>query len=303
MELVEAEETFILNAAEIQNLDDATVSGALDRFVGPSPNTLTASAAADKVSLLIGLELYRGVVEDEQIEVTDAHRAAAAGQLESELAAQNMSRDNIPAVLFEVHEERLALEQAISESAPEVTEPTEAELQQAYEQQVDNFTQLCLQGVIVDPADADEATERLEAGEDQVAVAEALGGIGPEPEPECVAVADLAAVAPEATEAEVGSVIGPLQSQEGAWVLRVEEIDVPALDDIRGQLVAQFQQAAEQAGQAYISDLMMAASDRAVVEVDPRFGTWNPATGMVDPPVDPTAAPPEPAFDLVATEP
>lgn len=88
-----------------------------------------------------------------------------------------------------------------------------------------------------------------------------------------------------AREAEVGEVVGPVRTQFGFHLIRVDSRDETTFadveDSIREELVAQ------QSGSA-VEELLLAAVADADVTVQDRFGEWNPETGTVDAPGSPT---------------
>lgn len=175
----------------------------------------------------------------------------------------------------------------LQESFDDSVEVSEAELQELYEQQLPQLETVDTAHILVETEEEAEAIiGLLEDGADFADLATArsidpsaqqnAGELGP------VAVGQLV---PEYVEplrdAEPGDIVGPVQTQFGWHVIRFGGFDTPSLDEVRGQLRSQL--AGGRSGEdlnAYLTDLL----ERIEVQINSRFGTWDPQTGTVVPP-------------------
>ncbi len=167
----------------------------------------------------------------------------------------------------------------------------EQQLKDAYDQQVANYTQVCVLLIVSDSeANGKKALARVQGGTPFATVAKeesldptsaAQGG-----DAGCVAVADVAPVFGEGLyTANVGDVLGPAASQ-GSWLtIQVTRFDVPTLEDIRDQL----EQNLPKGNQAAARKAFDKAAEHLAITVDPRFGTWDPKNQSVVPPADPAS--------------
>lgn len=82
-------------------------------------------------------------------------------------------------------------------------------------------------------------------------------------------------------EAEIGEVIGPIESVFGFHIIEVTGEQTITVDDLSEQ--QRLQQT-----QGMLNELLEERFTEAEVEVDDRFGTWNPMTGEIVPATDQT---------------
>ena len=92
----------------------------------------------------------------------------------------------------------------------------------------------------------------------------------------------------------MGEVSDPVQTDFGFHVIRVDSRGIPPLEDVRDVVAQRIANEVRQAFGTWFADALAAAD----VTVDPRYGTWDPAAGMIQRPgagVDTTApsTPPE----------
>jgi len=181
-----------------------------------------------------------------------------------------------------------------------------------FEANEDDFAGTCVSHILV--ATVEEATAiggELAAGADFDATATARstdpsategGSLGcfpesapfPFVEPFAAAIPGLA----------VGAVSAPVQTEFGFHLIRVDSIGVPELDDVRETVAAAIAEAASAAFGEFFDEALASVE----VDVDPRYGTWDPAqaavvpasatapeddpaTGGTDAPVEPPAPP------------
>jgi hypothetical protein len=86
-------------------------------------------------------------------------------------------------------------------------------------------------------------------------------------------------------EQEVGVVGEPVATDFGYHLILVTEREVPSFEESRDQIEA----ALGQQGQSALQDWVARTLEEADVEVDPRYGTWDPAAGGVVPPEGPAS--------------
>lgn len=91
---------------------------------------------------------------------------------------------------------------------------------------------------------------------------------------------------------EPGATSDPIAAPAGVTVLRVGERRLRPLEETR----AQADQLAASSSSAAFSDWLGRALATMELDLDPRYGTWNPQSNRIDPPPDasPTTAPPAP---------
>lgn len=288
-------------------------------YVGEGDDTVPTAGAAQVLTTLLNDEIERQALADADGEVTEEQRTAARQSIEEQITQSGVDPADAPQLLVDQAVEAAAVRSALEATAPaEVTDQPvvsddayTAQLQAIFEEQKDDYTQLCVDLIITpDEAAATEARARIDAGESFEAVAAEVSTEGPEAATGggggCVATADVAGLlGDEANGAQPGDVIGPGSAADGSFiVIRVDRTQVPTFEDVRAQLEqanpnTQGQEARDAAVAAYVSELIAAAVADAEVTVDPRFGTWDagePAsdtsqgrTAQVVPPVDPEA--------------
>ena len=165
-----------------------------------------------------------------------------------------------------------------------IDEPTEAEAQQAIDDAPLQWTTVCVSHVLV--ATEDEATgviARVDGGEDFAAIA---GGVSTDTgsglnggDLGCTTPSDYVPEFAEATlSAEIGEIVGPVQTQFGFHVIRVDSRDDPTVEGVKERLLESLVDTA-------VSDWYLEMLGAATVNVVAEYGTWvtNP-TPHVEPP-------------------
>lgn len=179
-------------------------------------------------------------------------------------------------------------------------EEREERLQALYEE-IKPTRPLCLNIIQTeDEASAAGARERVDAGEDFVTVAADFVPEGTEVPDEgfiaCLAFEQAqAAFGVDLSTSEVGDLVGPVAytDQEGAapvyLVMRVEGFDGPTYEQIAPELEAQVPVEPTPTDPASIdpTTALLEFGQKAEVDVNRLFGTWNPVLRTVDPPVVP----------------
>jgi len=157
---------------------------------------------------------------------------------------------------------------------------SDADLQTAYEGAKQAQSNVCAHHILVATEDeANAVIDRINAGESFEDIAKELSidtKTGPEG-------GDLGCNAPSSfvpsfaqalLEAPVGELYGPVQTEYGFHVIRVDSRDVPALEDIKSQLEDQIKR---QQGAALFKDWITSKLDAATIEVESKYGTWSGA--------------------------
>lgn len=178
-------------------------------------------------------------------------------------------------------------QQKLQASFEEEVEVTEADIRELYEQRRPQLEEVTTAHILVEAEEeADEIVRLLEEGADfnELAAERSTDPSAAQNQGELGSVA-VGQLVPEYVEplrdAEPGEIVGPVQSQFGWHVIRFDEFSAPELEEVRDQLRAEL--AGGQSGQgfnAYVTDLL----ERVEVDVNSRFGEWDPSTGTVAPP-------------------
>jgi hypothetical protein len=225
----------------------------------------------------------------------DAEPDPATGQLTPEQQqAQETSGKVFDALspetrdwLVELRAATLALARVAGEDAGDV----EAQAREIYEADPSAFDALCLRAIVVENADVPAVQARLDAGEDLGAVsaevtvnpeiAAAEGSLGG-----CVPITQLPQFLPQplidaVTALEVGEVTAPNDLGDGstAW-FDVSDRQTSAFEDVQAEIEATL----PDPGEAALSALVQESIGEIDITVDPRFGTWDAATGSITPP-------------------
>lgn len=256
---------------------------------GDQRNTQIAEVQRQVLTQLIRLELVsqvaeeRGItVSEEEVEERWQREIAFQGDEETlrELIAslgltEEQAREQLAA---QVQQDKLR------ESVAESVEVTDEELRELYESRSDQNEQAEVSHILVaDEAEANAIIDLLEQGEpfEELATARSLdegsavqgGNLGVRPRGSYVEPFDEAV-----WNAEEGEIVGPVETQFGYHVIRVEEFRTNTFDDLEESLRDELRsQRADDAFRELVSDLFADAD----VSVDSRFGEWDPATGQV----------------------
>lgn len=259
----------------------------------------TATLERDVLTALIRFELARQALADRDVEVSDEQIDEeygnqvdlAGGQeaLDEQVASLGLTDEEYRDLLVgNVVRERLLREAILGDN-----EVTDEQVQAVYEQRKESgqYEVGTVSHILVETEEeANEIIGLIEEGGDFAALAEersqdpgsaAQGGTLPEA-PFSNYVEEFAAAA---REAEIGEVVGPVQTQFGFHIIRVDdrrEIELDEVEDtLRDELVGQ-------QGEAAFQEELQKLFAEAEVSVNSRFGAWDPATGAVvaDAPTD-----------------
>jgi parvulin-like peptidyl-prolyl isomerase len=239
---------------------------------------------AQLLTELIRSQLLQAAADDLDIEVTDAQVAeqreilveSAGGEeaLQQTLETSDISEDELDELL-----RNQVIQEAIGEQLGE--EVTDEEVRAAFEAdpQGQFGEQVEVRHVLTETEEeAQQAIERIESGEDFATVAQEMS-IDPgstENGGELGLVARGTTVEPfeeAAFGAEVGELVGPVESEFGFHVIEVtDRVSGPAFEDVQEEIRTQLETPSRaEAFETYIADLL----ERIEVDVNPRFGTWS----------------------------
>lgn len=283
-----------LKAAFADAEGGAEADATLAAFEGENDHVLGADGVAQIVGLLVQVQAVEGLLEAEGIQVTSEDRAGAE-QLVNERLTQFELTDNDDVAAVFALETRYrvafaALQRGLSNTGPE------EQARALYDENLALFEDaVCIQQIATtDEASAQDAAARLADGEDFAAVAQATS-VQPDLAVEgnaasCIPRENMRGVFGDDVDgAGVGDLLGPADGQ-GAWIIvRIWDERVLEFEDVREQLLQSVGETAnpEQAVNAAIA-AHLATMD---VTIDPRYGTWDAATGQVTPPTDPRVDP------------
>lgn len=255
-----------------------------------------ATFAAGVLELSIILELLDQELDERGLELTQEDRDAITAQFDPTLTAQlDELPDDVEQWFIDWNAKILVLRDDLAEGLD--SEVTDDAVRAFYDDNIAQFeNQVCAQHVLLEnEEDAEDVLAELEGGADFATVAEERsidpsaasngGDLG------CTSADRYVEEFAEAiTEGEIGEHLGPVETQFGFHVIEV--LPPAPLEDVREEIE---QGLADQAGAAELQALQADLIAEADVEVNPRFGRWDPQTGQVVPadplgdvrPVDP----------------
>jgi peptidyl-prolyl cis-trans isomerase C len=256
--------------------------------------TFASQVQAQILSQLIRSQLLQAGAEELGVEVTDDDVAAKRDEIVEEFGGEeafeqvieqnNLTEDEVDAQLRD-----LALQDGVQEALTADLDVSDEEIQAAFEADAQGQfgEQRSARHILVETeAEAQQVLERLEAGEDFAAIAtevstdtgsaERGGDLGQFGRGQMVPPFEEAVFG-----AEVGDVVGPVQTDFGFHVIEVTDVaPAPELseveDDIRDQLLEQ-----QRAGA--VQEWLTEQQAEAEIVVNPRFGEWDAAQGQVVP--------------------
>jgi parvulin-like peptidyl-prolyl isomerase len=313
------------NAAAVVDGDDIPITEVERRFETVAENPQIApqleadedgafeqQVQAQILSQLIQSRLLRQGAAELGVEVTDAdveeQRAAIVEQVGGEEAFEEIiEQNNLSEEEVDDQLRDLAYQEQVQEALTEDVEVTDEEVAAFYEENADTrYGEVAsARHILVESEEeAEEALERVEEGEEFASVAEDMstdtasaeqgGDLG-----EFTRDRMVPEFADAVFEAEPGELVGPVETQFGYHVIEVtERSDGPTLDEASDDIREELRQQREQeAVQAWLAE----RNREADVEVNPRFGQWDPEMGQVvvdeplgEPPVEPMPAEPTP---------
>lgn len=289
-------------AAATVNGDEVPVSQVRERFEtvrdnpqlaeqleGDDSGEFADQVQAEILSSLIRSRLLEQGASKLDVEVTDDDVDEQRAEIVEEVGGEEAFADLIEQNGLTEEQVRsqlrdLALQERIAEELSAEADVDREEVRAFYEE---NYGSASARHILVETEEeARNVIERLEEGEDFAEVAQDVS-IDPSAEQNAGDLGEFqrGQMVPEFTEAvfnaEEGDIVGPVETQFGYHVIEVTNLDEgPGLseveDDIREQLSEG--QSAELV-QAWLDE----QSREADIEVNPRFGEWDPEAGRVVP--------------------
>jgi foldase protein PrsA len=279
---------------------NAQVKAARPASAQPDPAQAVSSAREALQGLIVAQVVLNGA-KQEGVTVSDTEVDARLEQIRQQVAAQGQNfeaalaqRNLTVAVLRDQLRVQVAAEKI---SAKLVPGKGDDELLTSLGKRKADFLQLRVRHVLVrDQATARKVKSQLEGGGDWAALAkrysidpgtkEQGGDLGFQSKGATVAPFEKAAVALAGkgsckgrTSGDCASPIGgPVKTQFGWHVLQVTGVRLPPLDEnLRNQLDPSLQPRRQKAVQDWFTQRIKAAS----IEVNPRFGRWDAASGKI----------------------
>lgn len=274
-----------------------------------SEETVTTAFTAQVLQERVVSIIINDEFEERGLEITQEDRDAAEAQFASQLAPQPTDATQTTAdpaagqAVFDSFSEEFqdfeitfnaraaVLSEALAAEAQEDSEVTDEDVRAYYDANQDQFTQNCASHILVDDeATATDLKAQLDAGADFATLAQenstdtgsgAQGGdLG------CQApgtfVPEFEAAIDAATE---GEVTDPVQTEFGYHLILVNSKGVQAFEDVEEQIRTQLETPADDPLNTFLADALANAD----VEVNPRYGSWDPETQTVVPPEGPAS--------------
>jgi parvulin-like peptidyl-prolyl isomerase len=268
-------------------------------IVGPGGNgTVSMEFASSQLGRAILLELLQQEVAERGLTVTPEIRQqaadgdAAAFTLPFEQPALDEAWDAFPESFRE---------QAIDDTAAFITlqqalgGPTdEASLRAVYDENPEKFGRLCARHILVSSeAEAEAVLAELEGGADFAALAAQAstdpgsaaqgGALYTDGQPCPLATQFVPAFVDGAAAAAEGEPSQPVQTTNGWHIILVEDREQVPFEEAAGGM----RQYVISKGQTAAAEVLRQAA-KGDIDVDPRYGTWNPEGPQVQPPGSPT---------------
>lgn len=241
---------------------------------------------------LFQIELAAAAAEEQLgVEVTDAEidelvaeaseQAGGEDALSEQLAASGQTLELFRRSQF-VAQLRTEITEALLEDEP----LTDEDVERAYEERRNEFEQASVSHILVGTeAEAQQVLQRLEDGEDFAALAEELSqDPGSAQQGGSLGLAPRGSFVPEFEAAiwdgpaPVGEVLGPVETQFGFHVLRVDEFQVTPEDEALEQLREELQSGR---GDDLFGFWFNQVLSDAEPEVAGRFGRWDPTSQSI----------------------
>ena len=295
------------NVAATVNGDEVPVSEVEERYeqAKESPQvaqqleadtegTYESQLQAQILSQLVVSELLDQWAEDLGVEATEEDIEAERENLVEQLGGQEafdqaVSESGLSPEDVELQLRQRVLQNKISESVAGEVEVSDADVEAFYEENA--ATQYGESAVarhilVEDKALAEDLREQIDGGADFAELAaEHSTDTGSAEQGGELPQFGRGQMVPEFEEAvfsaKPGEVVGPVRSEFGFHVIEVLELnEAQDLEAVRPDITAQLTE--QQQGQL-LQEELQERTQAAEVTVNPRFGTWNPETGQVEP--------------------
>jgi len=244
--------------------------------LGDEEGTFDTAFVAQQLTNRILFTLIEAEVDERGIEVDAQCRDAAADQMVQQVGGEEVF-DAFPGEYREYLVDRYARVVALQADLggyPCLLEDDDDVLRTYFDEHAEEFeANYCLSIIqVATQAEADEISGLLAAGGNFDQLAAERSALPPGPEPECVPASTLAGVAPAVAELQVGGISPPVVIQEVFFIFRLDEIQQATFDSSREAVIGAIGQEIDAAFNTWFQEALADAE----VEVDPRYGTWNP---------------------------
>ncbi|MBA2283695.1 MAG: peptidylprolyl isomerase [Actinomycetota bacterium] len=311
---VEITQQAVVDELEAIGANEAYLQGYEEQVaavVGAEEGTFDSAFVNETLALQVQYQLVLNAVDERGIASDEGCRQAARDQAISRLGPLSPTGDG--AAIFEAFDAEYRETLVTREAAvlalqgdlvgrpcvdPDAVEAYYEENREQFEVETACTSHILL----ASEAEAEDVAGLLEDGADFAETAQARstdpsaaengGDLG------CLTQAD--GIVPEFLEAAftqpVGEVGPPVQTEFGFHLILVSSREVPTFEEIEEQVA----QALADEVQAAFGTFFQGEVDAAVIDIDDRYGTWNPTNGSIDRPAieatgDPTTVPVAPA--------
>jgi hypothetical protein len=266
-----------------------------EQVLGSAEGAFTTPYAAEVLRDQIAFQLVHQAIDERDLDVADECLDAARDDLYARLgqvvgsdaARGEVVFEDFPAeyrdTLLRRNAEFLVLQADLADQPC----ASDRSVEQYYEANREQFRRACLSVItLASEDDAADTLDDLEGGADFATVAreQSLDASAPDGgDIGCVPRQALESSAPELAASvfstDEGGIGGPVESGLGWHVFRVNSFDDPTLDEVRNDVAAALADDVNLASR----DWFLAVVADAEVDVDPRYGRWNPETGAIEP--------------------
>lgn len=289
------------------------VAGQLE---GDAEGTLADQLQSDLLGQLIRSALLEQSAQELGVEAdqaaVDAQRVAVIEEVGGEEAfASLIAESSLTPEQVDEQLRQLTLQEGLTEQLSADLEVTDEEIEAFYEANAAQYgaTATARHILVEDEATAQQAIERITAGEEFASVATELstdttsaqqgGELGPLTPGQTVPEFDEALFS-----APLNELVGPVQTEFGFHVIEITERNDEGqpLEEVEGDIREQLTQ---QQSQGAVTEFLAEQSATATVTVNPRFGRWDAEQGAVvsaDPLGDATTPPPSEGGQLPPVE-
>lgn len=280
-------EAILSNKRYLEQVESANLSGGVK---GSGQGTFTTAFVGRILTRQIFFELIEQEVARRKLKITGGDEQAASVDVVSSFGEEAIYR-----AFPEDYRRDLVLRQAqvtaLQEDIAKV-EVDDAAVEKFYEENAELFAQTCVSHILVaTPEEAAAAQARIAAGEDFAAVASEISidpGSGANGgELGCVPSGSFVPEFESVMETlPIGQVSAPTQTQFGTHLLLVSERTTQAIDEVRADIRQRLLSEGQAGFDAFVDD----ALDKATIEVNPRYGRFDPEAAQpgIVPPQGPT---------------
>jgi parvulin-like peptidyl-prolyl isomerase len=263
-----------------------------DQFAADEDGTLTVQVQSGILTELIRAKLWEQGAADLGIEITEDDVEARREQIVEEVGGQDAFDDLVeqsgltePILAAEIRS--IVVRERVEEELAEDVEVTDEEVEAFYaDAREDRYETVEARHILVETErEAEDALARLDEGEDFADVAEDVS-IDTGSAEQCGDLGEFSRgrMVPEfedaAFEADVGEIVGPVESQFGFHIIEVTGRSEQELDEVADEIRDELRSGQQgETIDSWFADLLATAD----VIVNPRFGEWDADAGEVVP--------------------